>query len=51
VSVNFGDRSKAVASRRASHSYRRAGKYTVRVTVTDAAGNATVLTRRVTITG
>ena len=51
VSVNFGDRSKAVAARRASHSYRRAGKYTVRVTVTDGAGNATVLTRRITIKG
>ena len=51
VSVNFGDRSKAVKARKANHSYRRAGKYTVTVTATDGAGNATVLTRRITIKG
>jgi hypothetical protein len=51
VRVDFGDRSKAVSARKANHSYRRAGRYTVRVTATDGAGNATVLTRRIAIKG
>ena len=51
VRVDFGDRSKPVPARTAHHSYRRAGRFTVRATVTDGAGNATVLTRRITIAG
>ena len=51
VRVDFGDKSKGVLARRANHVYRRDGKYTVRVTATDGAGNAAVLTRRITIKG
>jgi hypothetical protein len=48
VRIDFGDRSPAVAARTAVHRFRR-GTFTVRVSATDRAGNATVLTRRVRI--
>ena len=51
VKVSFGDRTKAVAKRTALHSYRRSGKFTVLVSVTDAAGNLTLLQRRISIKG
>ncbi len=49
VRVAFGDRSPAVARRVALHRYRRGGKYTVRVSATDGAGNVTLLERRISI--
>ncbi len=51
VRVDFGDKSKAVSMRTASHRYRHGGKYTVRVTATDGAGNVAELSRRMTIKG
>ena len=49
VRVDWGDKSAVTAARTATHRYRRGGKYTVRVSATDAAGNAFALTRRITI--
>jgi hypothetical protein len=49
VRVDFGDRSRAVAGRKAMHSYGRSGKFTIRVSATDNAGNVRVVQRRVTI--
>lgn len=51
VKVSFGDRTKAVAGRVALHRYRRGGKFTVLVSVTDVAGNVTLLQRRISIAG
>jgi PKD domain len=48
VSVSFGDGSKAVHRRTAEHRYARRGRFTVRVTATDKAGNVAVAERRVT---
>jgi len=48
VRIDFGDRSPVVNARAAVHRFRR-GTFTVRVSATDGAGNATVLTRRVKI--
>jgi PKD domain len=49
VAVKFGDGSKQVKGTRAAHGYRHTGAYTISVTATDNAGNATVATRRITI--
>ena len=48
TTVDWGDRSRPSTTRTASHRYRRAGKFTVKVTVTDKAGNRAV--KRVKIT-
>jgi hypothetical protein len=49
VRVDFGDRSRAVAGRKATHRYGRSGKFTIRVSATDNAGNVVAVLRRVTI--
>ncbi len=49
VVVDFGDGSKRITARRARHVYTRNGKYTLRVSATDKAGNSTVLRRQITI--
>jgi hypothetical protein len=46
--VDWGDRSLPSRKRSASHRYRRAGRFTVKVTVVDQAGNRAV--KRVKIT-
>jgi hypothetical protein len=51
VRISFGDKSKAVSTRKANHVYRHGGGYTVTVTVTDDAGNVAKLTRRIAIKG
>jgi hypothetical protein len=48
TTIDWGDRSRAARTRNAAHSYRRSGKFTVKVTVTDKAGNRAV--KRVKIT-
>jgi hypothetical protein len=50
VTIAWGDGSRTT-SRRASHAYRRGGRFTLRVTVTDRAGNPTVVRRSVTVGG
>jgi hypothetical protein len=50
VTISWGDGRRTV-SRRASHGYRRGGRFTLRVTVRDKAGNATVVRRSLTIGG
>jgi hypothetical protein len=50
VTISWGD-GRTTASRRASHGYRRGGRFTLRVTVRDKAGNATVVQRSVTVGG
>jgi hypothetical protein len=49
VRVDFGDRSRAVTGTKAMHRYGRSGKFTIRVSATDNAGNVVAVTRRVTI--
>ncbi|WP_354701802.1 hypothetical protein DSM112329_02138 [Paraconexibacter sp. AEG42_29] len=49
VVVDFGDGSRRQTSRKAQHAYRKGGTYTVRVSSTDAAGNATVVRKSVTV--
>lgn len=49
VRISWGDKSRAVSNRRASHRYAKSGKYTIRVSATDVAGNATTVTKRITI--
>jgi hypothetical protein len=48
VKIDFGDGTPAVAARTAEHRYKR-GTYTIRVSATDRAGNAGVVTRQVQI--
>jgi hypothetical protein len=50
VTIAWGDGRRTV-SRRASHGYRRGGRFTLQVTVNDKAGNATVVRRSVTVGG
>jgi hypothetical protein len=50
VTIAWGD-GRRTSSRRASHGYRRGGRFTLRVTVRDKAGNATVVRRSVTVGG
>jgi hypothetical protein len=47
--VAWGDGTRAAVGHTATHVYRRAGRYTIRVTGTDRAGNRTVVTRKLTI--
>jgi hypothetical protein len=47
--IDFGDRSGIVTARRASHRYGRSGSFTIRVSATDAAGNASATTRRIRV--
>jgi hypothetical protein len=49
VRIDFGDRSGIVTARRASHRYGRSGSFTIRVSATDAAGNASATTRRIRV--
>jgi hypothetical protein len=49
VRIDFGDRSGVVLGRKAVHVYRRTGRFTVRVSATDRAGNVTVVRRKVRI--
>ncbi len=49
VTVSWGDRTRVVSGRRVSHRYARGGRYTVRVSATDAAGNVVVKTQRITV--
>jgi hypothetical protein len=48
VRIAFGDGARST-SRSAVHRYGRAGRYTVRATVRDRAGNVTIVRRRITI--
>lgn len=49
VRVDWGDKTGVVSGRRASHRYAKRGRYTVRVSATDAAGNAVAVTQPITI--
>jgi PKD domain len=49
VRISFGDGSRAIAGRRASHRYRHSGRVTVRVSASDKAGNVGTARRRITI--
>jgi hypothetical protein len=48
IRVEWGDGTAELTGARASHRYRR-GKYTVRVSATDKAGNVTVVTKPLTV--
>jgi hypothetical protein len=48
VTISWGDGRRSTA-RRATHSYGRSGRFTLRVTVRDRAGNAVVVRRAMTI--
>jgi hypothetical protein len=48
VVISWGD-GRRTSSRRGTHRYRKRGRRTVRVSVSDKAGNVTVVRRRVTI--
>jgi hypothetical protein len=51
VVVSWGDRtSTRIRVRSATHSYGRAGRYLMKITIADRAGNKTVLSRRLRIT-
>jgi PKD domain len=47
--VRWGDGTRVQIGRTARHAFKRARTYTITVTVTDRAGNRTVLTRKLTI--
>jgi hypothetical protein len=49
VRISFGDGSRAISGRRASHRYSRSGKVTIRVSAGDKAGNVRTVKRRITI--
>jgi hypothetical protein len=49
VRIDWGDRSAVTQARKATHRYGRTGSFTVRVSGTDRAGNATAVERRITI--
>jgi PKD domain len=49
VRISFGDGSRAISGRRASHRYAHSGKVTVRVSASDKAGNVRTVRRRITI--
>jgi hypothetical protein len=49
VRIRFGDGSAPVVSRDTTHRYAHRGKYTLRVTVGDRAGNVRVVRRRIRI--
>jgi hypothetical protein len=51
VRIDWGDGSGFEQTRKASHSYRRKGAFTVRVSATDRAGNVAVAERRIHIGG
>jgi hypothetical protein len=48
VRIAWGD-GRSSTARRATHSYRRSGRVTVRVSVRDKAGNVVVVRRAITI--
>lgn len=47
--IDWGDRSRKDRKRTATHTYKRPGRYTLRISVRDVAGNVTVDKQRVTI--
>ena len=47
--IDWGDRTAPARRRTATHRYAKRGRYTVRVSATDAAGNATVRTTALTV--
>lgn len=49
VRISFGDGTPKIAARRAVHRYRRSGRFTVRVSATDRAGNVAVVKRRIRV--
>jgi hypothetical protein len=49
VRISFGDGSRPIAGRRASHRYGHSGKVTVSVSASDKAGNVGTVKRRITI--
>jgi PKD domain-containing protein len=49
VRIRFGDGTPTVTARSATHRYAHRGRYTIRVSATDRAGNATVVTRRIRV--
>ncbi len=51
VRVYFGDRTRTVMARKWTHFYARGGAYRVRVSATDRAGNAKVVSRRIRVKG
>jgi hypothetical protein len=51
VRIDFGDGSGIMQTGKATHTYRRTGKFTIKVSATDGAGNVGVVTRDVRIGG
>jgi hypothetical protein len=49
VRIDFGDRSAVVQAREATHRFGRKGRFTIRVSATDVAGNVTVVERKVRV--
>ena len=49
VRIRFGDGTPTIAARSAVHRYAHRGFYTIRVSATDRAGNATVAKRRIRV--
>lgn len=49
IRISWGDKTRIVSGRRASHRYARGGKYTISVSATDVAGNAVKVNKRVTV--
>jgi PKD repeat protein len=51
VVVSWGDRtSNRIRVTTSTHRYLRAGRYTIKLTITDRAGNRTVLSKQIRIT-
>jgi hypothetical protein len=49
VRIDFGDKSPVTTVRSTTHRYAKRGKYTIRASATDKAGNAVVVTQRITV--
>jgi hypothetical protein len=49
VRIDFGDGSRFVQARKATHRYRRTGKFSIKVSATDEAGNVSVARRSISV--
>jgi len=49
VRIRYGDGTPPIVARKAVHRYAHRGKYVLRVTAADRAGNVTVVRRRIRI--
>jgi PKD repeat protein len=45
----FGDKTKIVKTKNATHTYKKAGKYTVALTVMDAKGQRSIAIKKITV--